>query len=208
MHGRFRGAVPRFRGAAPVPKGTVPCSPTAASPRCPRKSGQSPCLRGVLLSAAIMASVVQVKYTGLIFAAVWGVFLAVDLLRRCGWRSRAAMVGRSRRPVGRDGVALVRLCLSGHGKPVLPLLEPMVSVAVLGRRLCAAAGFRGELQAVTRHRRCGGVSLGRHVPYHRFRGRIRRTSGILGAGIGDRVAFWRGGAAALPTGTWRLSPSP
>ncbi len=29
---------------------------------------------------------VQVKYTGLIFASVWGVFLAVNLLRQCGWR--------------------------------------------------------------------------------------------------------------------------
>lgn len=43
-------------------------------------------LRGILFSAAIMASTVQVKYTGLIFAVVWGLFLAGELLRRRGWR--------------------------------------------------------------------------------------------------------------------------
>jgi len=45
-----------------------------------------PCLRGILLSAAIMGSMVQVKYTGLVFGVVWGLFLAVDLLRKCDWR--------------------------------------------------------------------------------------------------------------------------
>ena len=45
-----------------------------------------PCLRGILLSAAIVGSMVQVKYTGLVFGVVWGLFLAVDLLRKCGWR--------------------------------------------------------------------------------------------------------------------------
>jgi 4-amino-4-deoxy-L-arabinose transferase-like glycosyltransferase len=44
-----------------------------------------PCWRGILLSAAIMASMDQVKYPGLIFSAVWGVMLFVTLLRRCPW---------------------------------------------------------------------------------------------------------------------------
>jgi hypothetical protein len=42
-----------------------------------------PCWRGILLSAAMMASLVQVKYPGLIFSAVWGLMLFVTLLRRC-----------------------------------------------------------------------------------------------------------------------------
>jgi hypothetical protein len=45
-----------------------------------------PCLRGILLSAAIMASAAQVKYTGLIFTVVWSFFLAAVLLRKRGWR--------------------------------------------------------------------------------------------------------------------------
>lgn len=39
--------------------------------------------RGILLSAAIMASMDQVKYPGLIFSAVWGMMLCVSLLGRC-----------------------------------------------------------------------------------------------------------------------------
>ena len=45
-----------------------------------------PCLRGILLSAAIMGSMAQVKYTGLVFAVVWSLFLLVVLLWKCGWR--------------------------------------------------------------------------------------------------------------------------
>jgi hypothetical protein len=41
-----------------------------------------PCWRGILLSAAIMASMDQVKYPGLIFSAIWGLMLFVTLLRR------------------------------------------------------------------------------------------------------------------------------
>ncbi len=46
-----------------------------------------PCLAGILFSAAIMAQVVQVKYTGCVFAAVWGGMLFVGLLRQCRWRT-------------------------------------------------------------------------------------------------------------------------
>jgi hypothetical protein len=45
-----------------------------------------PCWRGILLSAAIMASMDQVKYPGLIFTAIWGLMLGVMLLRRCSMR--------------------------------------------------------------------------------------------------------------------------
>jgi hypothetical protein len=46
---------------------------------------QPPCLRGLLLSAIMMAAVVQIKYPGLVFAVVWGLFLTFVLLRKCGW---------------------------------------------------------------------------------------------------------------------------
>ena len=44
------------------------------------------CLRGILLSAFLMGSMAQVKYTGLIFCVVWGLMLSTGLLWRCGWR--------------------------------------------------------------------------------------------------------------------------
>ena len=44
-----------------------------------------PCWRGILLSAAIVASMDQVKYPGLIFTAIWGLIMFVTLLRRCSW---------------------------------------------------------------------------------------------------------------------------
>ena len=135
-----------------------------------------------------------------------------------------AMVGRGRRAAGGGRLALVRLRVSGHGKSLLSLLEPLVPVALLGRRLHAPAGFRGELQAAARRRRRGGVSLDRHLPYRRFRGRIRRTLGFwarLGAVLFSRG--WRAekGTSAFRrrrgvsrnamsparTGTWRLSAS-
>jgi hypothetical protein len=45
-----------------------------------------PCFRGILFSAAIIASMVPVKYTGLMFAVVWGLFLVIDLWRQRGWQ--------------------------------------------------------------------------------------------------------------------------
>lgn len=45
-----------------------------------------PCLRGILLSAIIMASMAQTKYTGLVFCVVWGGVLFVGLLRQSPWR--------------------------------------------------------------------------------------------------------------------------
>ncbi len=45
-----------------------------------------PCLRGILLSAAIMASMTQVKYPGLVFCVVWGAALCAGLLWQCPWR--------------------------------------------------------------------------------------------------------------------------
>ena len=45
-----------------------------------------PCLRGILFSAAIVASMVQVKCTGLIFCTMWCLFLGIHLLRTRGWR--------------------------------------------------------------------------------------------------------------------------
>ncbi len=45
-----------------------------------------PCPRGILLSAIIMASMAQVKYTGLVFCVVWGLVLCIGLLWQCRWR--------------------------------------------------------------------------------------------------------------------------
>jgi hypothetical protein len=80
-------------------------------------------LRGILLSAAIMGSMVQVKYTGLVFCVVWGMFLTVALLRQCDWRIalRWTVAG---------GVVLVATALPWHiyvylgtGNPFYPCLD-------------------------------------------------------------------------------------
>lgn len=44
------------------------------------------CLKGLLFAAIIMSSAVQTKYTGLVFAVIWGVSLFVGLLLQCNWR--------------------------------------------------------------------------------------------------------------------------
>jgi hypothetical protein len=82
-----------------------------------------PCLRGVLLSAAIMGCMVQVKYTGLIFCVVWGLFLAVVLLRKCGGRVALRWSATA-------GTLLVAAALpwyvyvyAGTGNPVYPYLN-------------------------------------------------------------------------------------
>ena len=80
----------------------------------------------------MMGSMVQVKYTGLIFAVVWGLFLAVVLLRKCGWRVALRWSAAAGALAGGDRLALVRLCLSGHGKSLLSFLGPLVPVALLG----------------------------------------------------------------------------
>jgi hypothetical protein len=45
-----------------------------------------PALGGILLAALVMSSLMQAKYTGLIFCAVWGALLAIRLLWQCSWR--------------------------------------------------------------------------------------------------------------------------
>jgi hypothetical protein len=82
-----------------------------------------PCLRGILLSAAIMASMVQVKYPGLVFSVVWGLILCGSLFRQCSWRvaARWSMAG---------GAMLVAAALpwytyvyAGTGNPFFPYLH-------------------------------------------------------------------------------------
>ena len=63
-----------------------------------------PCLRGILLSAAIMGSMVQVKYTGLIFGVGVGRLPGGRSAAEVRLASRAAMVGRGRRVARRDGL--------------------------------------------------------------------------------------------------------
>lgn len=48
-----------------------------------------PCLRGILLSAAIMAAMAQVKYTALVFCVVWGLVLFIGLISQRRWRVAA-----------------------------------------------------------------------------------------------------------------------
>ena len=82
-----------------------------------------PCLRGILLSAAIMGSLVQVKYTGLIFAVVWGLFLAAVLWRRCGWRAglwRLLLAGGLLAALAMPWYVYVYL---GTGNPFYPFLQ-------------------------------------------------------------------------------------
>ena len=141
-----------------------------------------PCLRGILLSAAIMGSMVQVKYTGLVFAMVWGIFLAVDSaaevrLARClRWSARWPA-----RLLAAAGPALVRLrvlwareirsiltCTAGFPRPI-------------GSTTSRFSRSSRRLQAAARHRRRRRVSLAGHLPHRQFRGRIRRISGFLGA---------------------------
>ena len=51
------------------------------------RSLQPPCTRGIVLSTLIMASMMQIKYTGLVFCAVWGAVLAIGLFAQCTWRA-------------------------------------------------------------------------------------------------------------------------
>jgi hypothetical protein len=44
-------------------------------------------MSGILLSAFIMSAAVQTKYTGLIFAMIWGFVLSGGLLAQCPWRT-------------------------------------------------------------------------------------------------------------------------
>jgi hypothetical protein len=82
-----------------------------------------PCLRGILLSAALIGSMIQVKYTGLVFCAVWGAWLCVALGRHCGWRIAARWSAAA-------GAALVLVALPwyvyvalGTGNPFYPYLH-------------------------------------------------------------------------------------
>jgi hypothetical protein len=82
-----------------------------------------PCLRGVLLSAAVIGAMAQVKYNGLVFAAVWWTFLAVGLLWRRGWRVAAPWSIAA-------GALVVAVALPWHvyvylgtGNPLYPYLD-------------------------------------------------------------------------------------
>ena len=82
-----------------------------------------PCLRGILLSAAIMGCMAEVKYNGLVFCAVWGAWLGLALLRQCGPRValRWSLAG---------GALLLLVALpwyayvyAGTGNPVFPYIN-------------------------------------------------------------------------------------
>ena len=139
-----------------------------------------PCLRGILLSAAIMGSMVQVKYTGLVFCVVWGMFLTVDLLRQCGWRVALRWSAAA-------GALLVATALPwyvyvylGTGNPVLSLLAQLVSVSLLGRRLHAPASVRAEFQAGRRASRA----------WCRFPGLPRTYTQRFVEGYDGFLGFW------------------
>jgi hypothetical protein len=82
-----------------------------------------PCLRGLLFSAAIMGAMVQVKYTGLVFAAVWSVFLAVDLLRRRGWRIAATWSAAAGAMLAATAAPWFVYVYLGTGNPFYPYLN-------------------------------------------------------------------------------------
>ncbi len=82
-----------------------------------------PCLRGILLSAAIMGCMAEVKYNGLVFCAVWVAWLGLALFRQC--RPRVAL-----RWSLAGGALLLLAALpwyayvyAGTGNPVFPYLN-------------------------------------------------------------------------------------
>ena len=204
MHGRIRRVVPRVAAAV---------------------------LARILLSAAIMGSMVQVKYTGLVFVAVWGIFLAVDLLRKSGWRIAlrwSLAAGASLAAAALPWYVYVYL---GTGNPFYPYLHRWFPSPYW------ADGF--SLQQVFEASSCRPESPARrHFPGRPLTTRSRFVegyNGILGFWVLAlrRAGFWHGGAGRAtrgqslfaerpgstshngecplrrrrcrPTGTWRLS---
>ncbi len=111
--------VPALAGLFRLKAGLRTNYPPGLSPFPPRPM----CLRGILLSAVIMASMAQIKYPGLVFCVVWGVTLCAALLWQLPWRValRWSLYG---------GVVLAAaMCpwyiyvYLGTGNPVFPYLQ-------------------------------------------------------------------------------------
>ena len=81
------------------------------------------CWRGILLSAAIMASMVQIKYPGLIFSAVWASVLCGTLLWRCPWRTAVAWSAAGGATFLAAASPWYAYVYAGTGNPVFPYLH-------------------------------------------------------------------------------------
>ena len=168
-----------------------------------------PCLRGILLSAAIMGSMVQVKYTGLIFGAVWGLFLAADLLRRRGWRVALGWSAAAGALLAATALPWYVYVYLGTGNPFYPYLNhwfpsPYWAEGVTLQQVFDAT-FKLPPGVV------GHLSFPWFATYHTG-SIVEGYDGILGF-LGDRVgAVLVPGATprrrSIPTGTWRSSASP
>ena len=144
-----------------------------------------PCLGGILFSAAIMGQMVQVKYTGCVFALVWGAMLFCRSSAASRLAHRRALVARRLLPVGGRSLALVRLRLCRHRQSIFSLFALLVSFALLGRWLHhARRSLETAFQARSGRCRRGRVSLDRHLPLFAFCGSLRRSPGVLGARLG------------------------